>query len=107
MSHPASPSRPLAFRVNGTPHTFAEAAPDAPLLLVLRNDCALNGPKYGCGLGQCGACTVLVDGQATRSWGGAAPPPGGGGGTTRGGGGGGAPPPPRPPAVQDQPPPPG
>ncbi|WP_261330235.1 (2Fe-2S)-binding protein, partial [Burkholderia contaminans] len=76
MSHPASPSRPLAFRVNGTPHTFAEAAPDAPLLLVLRNDCALNGPKYGCGLGQCGACTVLVDGQATRSCGVAAPPAG-------------------------------
>ena len=47
MSHPASPSRPLAFRVNGTPHTFYDAAPDVPLLLVLRNDCALNGPKYG------------------------------------------------------------
>ena len=37
------------------------AAPDAPLLAVLRNDLGLNGPKYGCGLGECGACTVLVD----------------------------------------------
>ncbi|WP_175839407.1 (2Fe-2S)-binding protein [Burkholderia anthina] len=67
MSHPASSSRPLAFRVNGASHTFDDAAPDAPLLLVLRNDCALNGPKYGCGFGQCGACTVLVDGQPARS----------------------------------------
>ena len=43
------------------------AAPDAPLLAVLRNDLGLNGPKYGCGLGECGACTVLVDGVAARS----------------------------------------
>ena len=39
----------------------------APLLAVLRNDLGLNGPKYGCGLGECGACTVLVDGVAARS----------------------------------------
>ncbi|WP_371422132.1 (2Fe-2S)-binding protein [Tardiphaga sp.] len=40
---------------------------DVPALYVLRNDLALNGPKFGCGLGQCGACVVLVDGNATRS----------------------------------------
>jgi len=42
-------------------------APDVLLLHVLRNDLALNGPKYGCGLGECGACTVLVDGKAARA----------------------------------------
>lgn len=41
--------------------------PDTPLLYVLRNDLQLNGPKFGCGLGECGACTVLMDGVATRS----------------------------------------
>jgi len=41
--------------------------PDAPLLTILRNDLHLNGPKYGCGLGECGACTVLVDGIEARS----------------------------------------
>ena len=44
-----------------------EAAPDTALLHVLRNDLELNGPKYGCGLGECGACTVLIDGVAARS----------------------------------------
>ena len=58
---------PVTLSVNGERHTAAEAAPDTPLLYVLRNDLLLNGPKYGCGLGQCGACTVLVDGQPTRS----------------------------------------
>lgn len=44
-----------------------EAAPDTPLLFVLRDSLGLTGTKYGCGIGQCGACTVLLDGAATRS----------------------------------------
>ncbi|KMO41402.1 (2Fe-2S)-binding protein [Methylobacterium aquaticum] len=52
--------------VNGR-SVAVEAAPGTRLLYVLRNDLALNGPKYGCGLGQCGSCTVLVDGRALRS----------------------------------------
>ncbi len=57
---------PVALAVNGTRHRLAVPR-SAPLLLVLRNDLGLNGPKYGCGLGQCGACLVLVDGRAARS----------------------------------------
>jgi nicotinate dehydrogenase subunit A len=58
--------RPINLRVNGATHRLA-VSPEAPLLLILRNDLALNGPKYGCGLGECGACTVLIDGVAARS----------------------------------------
>jgi nicotinate dehydrogenase subunit A len=57
---------PIIFHVNGHTATLDIAA-DAPLLNVLRNDLCLNGPKFGCGLGECGACTVLVDGVAARS----------------------------------------
>jgi nicotinate dehydrogenase subunit A len=56
----------IRLTVNGATHDV-DAAPDTPLLYVLRNDLALNGPKYGCGLGECGACAVLIDGKAARS----------------------------------------
>ena len=51
--------------VNGESRRL-EAEPDSPLLYVLRDQLGLHGPKFGCGLGQCGACTVHVDGQAIR-----------------------------------------
>jgi nicotinate dehydrogenase subunit A len=56
----------MRLTVNGKTHNV-DAAPDTALLYVLRNDLALNGPKYGCGLGECGACAVLIDGVAARS----------------------------------------
>ena len=56
----------ITLRVNGRSHTL-DADPVTPLLYVLSDDLALRGPRFGCGLGQCGACTVLVKGQAIRS----------------------------------------
>jgi nicotinate dehydrogenase subunit A len=56
----------IRLNVNGQDHSV-DAEPDTPLLYVLRDDLALNGAKFGCGLGQCGACTVIVDGQAVFS----------------------------------------
>ena len=56
----------FSLTVNGSPHTV-DADPDSPLLYVLQEDLQLNGPKFGCGLGQCGACTVLMDGEPIRS----------------------------------------
>ena len=57
---------PTTLRVNGTSHRI-DADPSTPLLYVLRNELALRGPKFGCGLGQCGACTVHVEGRAALS----------------------------------------
>jgi nicotinate dehydrogenase subunit A len=59
-------TKQFALAING--RTLAiESEPETPLLYVLRNDAALSGPKFGCGLGQCGACTVILDGIAVRS----------------------------------------
>ncbi len=55
------------LRVNGRPVTVESWDPAQPLLYVLRNSLGLHGPKFGCGLGQCGSCTVLIDGKTARS----------------------------------------
>ncbi len=57
----------MEINVNGRVVPLGDISPETPLLYVLRNDLQLNGPKYGCGLGECGACTVLIDGVAARS----------------------------------------
>jgi nicotinate dehydrogenase subunit A len=64
--NPTLRTQTLQCRINGQWQTF-ELTSAAKLLHVLRNDAGLNGPRLGCGLGQCGACTVWVDGQAARS----------------------------------------
>jgi nicotinate dehydrogenase subunit A len=56
----------ISLKVNGKMR-FVETDPSTPLLLVLRDDLKLNGPKFGCGLAQCGACAVIMDGKAIRS----------------------------------------
>ncbi len=56
----------INLRVNGVARTV-DVEPSTPLLYVLRNDLDLHGPRFGCGLGQCGACTVLIKGEAVRS----------------------------------------
>ncbi|AZE55132.1 Isoquinoline 1-oxidoreductase alpha subunit [Pseudomonas synxantha] len=61
-------SQPITVTLEVNDQTSeVSAMADTPLLLVLRNDLQLNGPKYGCGLGECGACTVIIDGVAARS----------------------------------------
>ncbi len=62
----SSPATPLRLTVNGTVHSV-RSSPDTPLLYVLRDELALHGPRFGCGLGQCGACTVHLGGNAVRS----------------------------------------
>ena len=56
----------ITLRVNGRAHTV-DVEPSTPLLYILRNDLGLQGPHFGCGLGQCGACTVIINGAAVRS----------------------------------------
>jgi aerobic-type carbon monoxide dehydrogenase small subunit (CoxS/CutS family) len=56
----------VTLKVNGSAHTL-DIEPATPLLYILRNDLGLQGPRFGCGLGQCGACTVIINGNATRS----------------------------------------
>ncbi len=56
----------IELTVNGTKHTI-EAEPEMPLLYALRDDLGMTNPRFGCGLAQCGACTVLIDGEPTRS----------------------------------------
>ena len=57
----------IALNVNGRAVSVSLDDPDTPLLYVLRNDLELHGPRFGCGLAQCGSCTVHVDGEAVRS----------------------------------------
>lgn len=57
---------PASLTINGRSH-LVDVDPDCPLLYVLRDTLALNNPRFGCGLGQCGACTVLIDNRASRS----------------------------------------
>jgi len=56
----------IELKVNGRSHTV-DVEPNTPLLYVLRNDLDLHGPRFGCGLGQCGACKVIINGEAVRS----------------------------------------
>ncbi|MEP6557011.1 MAG: (2Fe-2S)-binding protein [Burkholderiales bacterium] len=57
----------IAMNVNGKPVSVEVDDPDMPLLYALRNELGLHGPRFGCGLGQCGSCTVQLDGRAVRS----------------------------------------
>jgi nicotinate dehydrogenase subunit A len=60
-------AKPVPLNVNGRPVTVTVDDPDMPLLYALRDNLKLQGPRFGCGLGQCGACMVHIDGEAVRS----------------------------------------
>jgi aerobic-type carbon monoxide dehydrogenase small subunit (CoxS/CutS family) len=60
-------SHTVPLRVDGASHTVQVDDPETPLLYALRGELGLSNPRFGCGLGQCGACTVLIDGQPVRS----------------------------------------
>jgi nicotinate dehydrogenase subunit A len=60
-------AKTIAFQLNGRPARVRVEDPEMPLLYALRDDLGLRGPRFGCGLGQCGACTVNIDGEAVRS----------------------------------------
>ncbi|WP_411901682.1 (2Fe-2S)-binding protein [Methylorubrum thiocyanatum] len=60
-------AQPMSLDVNGNATRVTVDDPETPLLYVLRDDLGLHGPRFGCGLGQCGSCTVHIDGQAVRS----------------------------------------
>jgi nicotinate dehydrogenase subunit A len=66
MPERIGPNRQFRLTVNGAAHTL-DLDPSTPLLYALSDDLGLRGPKFGCGLGQCGACTVIMNGQAIRS----------------------------------------
>lgn len=63
---PPDSTKTITITVNGSQHTV-DVEPESPLLYVLWNNLALHGPKFGCGLAECGACTVLLNGDAIRS----------------------------------------
>jgi len=66
MENAPTSTLPIRLRVNGR-DVMVDAAAQTPLLYILRNDLELNGPKFGCGLGECGACAVLIGDRAARS----------------------------------------
>jgi aerobic-type carbon monoxide dehydrogenase small subunit (CoxS/CutS family) len=64
--YPEAAMSMMKLQVNGATHEV-DVEPSTPLLYVLRNDLNLRGPRFGCGLGQCGVCSVIIDGAAVRS----------------------------------------
>ena len=67
MPQPTNAAKKISLKVNGQTETIQADDPAMPLLYALRNDLGLHGPRFGCGLAQCGACTVHLNGEAVRS----------------------------------------